>query len=77
MFFVAFKFLSIYGCCTCDFPLIGAPGLRGKPGPRGAQGVKGDSGGTVYTRWGRSDCPKSVKTQLYSGICGFVAKSTC
>jgi hypothetical protein len=41
--------------------------LRGEPGPTGTPGVKGDSGGTVYTRWGRSDCPESTKTMLFSG----------
>ena len=44
----------------------GAPGKQGPPGPRGVQGMKGGSAGTVYTRWGRSDCPKSAK-MLYSG----------
>ena len=40
-----------------------------RPGQRGLQGLKGDlggSGGVVYTRWGRSDCPKSAKI-VYSG----------
>ena len=54
------------------FISLGPPGKRGEPGPRGAQGVNGDSGGVVYTRWGRSDCPKSSKTtMLYSGITWF------
>ncbi|XP_028395406.1 short-chain collagen C4-like [Dendronephthya gigantea] len=52
---------------------LGPPGKRGEPGPQGTQGVKGDSvgvtGGAVYTRWGRNDCPQSVKTtMLYSGV---------
>ena len=43
-------------------------GKPGQPGPTGAQGVKGESGGVVYTRWGRSDCPISGNTSmLYSG----------
>ena len=50
------------------FHCVGPPGKQGKPGPRRADGIKGDSGGVVYTRWGRSDCPKSGKTtMLYSG----------
>ena len=50
------------------FYLPGPRGKIGEPGPKGAQGVKGDSGGVVYTRWGRSDCPKTSKTTLlYSG----------
>ena len=54
------------------FISLGPQGKRGEPGPRGAQGVKGDSAGVVYTRWGRSDCPKSSKTtMLYSGMTGF------
>ena len=44
----------------------GAPGKQGPRGPRGVQGIKGGSAGTVYTRWGRSDCPKSAQ-MLYSG----------
>ena len=54
------------------FLSLGPPGKRGEPGPKGAEGLKGDSGGVVYTRWGRKDCPKSGKTtMLYSGITGF------
>ena len=58
-----------------DATLTGPPGKRGEPGPRGAQGVKGNSGGVtggaVYTRWGRNDCPTTVKTtMLYSGVMG-------
>ncbi|CAB4037067.1 Hypothetical predicted protein [Paramuricea clavata] len=54
-----------------DAMLIGPPGKRGAPGPTGTQGVKGNSGGVVYTRWGRSDCPQSGNTtMLYSGVMG-------
>ena len=50
----------------------GPPEKQGEPGPRGVKGEKGNyggvTGGAVYTRWGRSDCPKSGKTtMLYSG----------
>ena len=56
----------------CVYHFLGLPGKRGEPGPRGVQGEKGNSGGVtggaVYTRWGRSDCPKSSKTtMLYAG----------
>lgn len=85
MIFACGCYISILAvnCCTSalyksmllGFLLIGAPGKRGEPGPRGTKGVKGDSGGTVYTRWGRTDCPKSVKTQtLYSGTYVFFCK---
>ena len=41
----------------------GSPGQRGPPGPR--------SGGTLYTRWGKSTCPQVGGTELvYSGIAG-------
>ena len=47
-------------------------GLPGHPGPRGPPGAPGPrSGGTVYTRWGRSDCPSTPGTRLvYSGRAG-------
>lgn len=56
------------------YTCLGPPGKSGEPGPQGTQGIKGDSGGVtggaVYTRWGRRDCPQSVKTtMLYSGNC--------
>ena len=41
----------------------GAPGRQGPPGPR--------SGGTLYTRWGKSTCPQVAGIELvYSGIAG-------
>ena len=50
----------------------GPPGKPGKPGLQGPRGQKGESGGVtggaVYTRWGRDDCPNTTNsTQLYSG----------
>ena len=43
--------------------LAGPPGSAGPPGPR--------SGGTLYTRWGKSSCPQVGGTELvYSGITG-------
>ena len=44
----------------------GPPGPAGVPGPPGPQ-----SGGAIYTRWGKSSCPEIAGTQLlYSGITG-------
>ena len=41
----------------------GAPGVSGPPGPK--------SGGTVYTRWGKTSCPDNIDTELvYSGLAG-------
>ena len=50
----------------------GPPGKPGKPGQQGPRGQKGESGGVtggaVYTRWGREDCPNATNTtELYSG----------
>ena len=50
------------------FTSAGPRGKPGQPGPTGVQGAKGESGGVVYTRWGRGDCPTSGNTtMLYSG----------
>ena len=62
-----------------NFP-AGPPGKRGEPGAKGPQGKKGESGGVtggaVYTRWGRKDCPTSSKTtMLYSGMFNDLASS--
>ena len=51
--------------------LPGVPGPVGERGPPGAQGEPGapgnnNRGGSVYTRWGRTDCPAS-STLLYKG----------
>ena len=41
----------------------GAPGRQGPPGPH--------SGGTLYTRWGKSTCPQVAGIEpIYSGIAG-------
>ena len=55
--------------------LPGRDGLGGPPGPPGPQGKEGQpgpkSGGTIYTRWGRSSCPTSKGAELvYSGYAG-------
>ena len=48
----------------------GNPGPAGAPGPRGLPGSAGTGGGrVVYTRWGKSTCPRSA-TLLYSGKVG-------
>ena len=47
----------------------GSPGLRGPQGKQGAQGPP--TGGTVYTRWGRTNCSNDQQTELvYSGRAG-------
>ena len=51
----------------------GPPGPPGKDGSRGEQGPPGtpSSGGSIYTRWGKSSCPEVEGTELvYSGITG-------
>ena len=53
----------------------GRDGLARPPGPLGLQGKEGPpgpkSGGTMYTRWGRSFCPTSTGAELvYSGYAG-------
>ncbi|XP_071830069.1 uncharacterized protein [Apostichopus japonicus] len=57
----------------------GGPGRPGRMGPRGIAGSTGQKGepgdetdmissrGTLYTRWGRNDCP-STSQLVYSGI---------
>ena len=54
---------------------VGEKGSRGSPGltgPQGEQGPQGPlTGGTVYTRWGRTTCPTDQGTELvYSGRAG-------
>ena len=50
----------------------GDPGLQGPPGPPGPR-----SGGAVYTRWGRMDCPAVSGTRLvYTGMVGGTYFST-
>ena len=54
---------------------VGEKGSRGYPGltgPQGEQGPQGPlTGGTVYTRWGRTTCPTNQGTELvYSGRAG-------
>ena len=45
----------------------GETGGVGPPGPPGPQGPS--TGGLVYTRWGRSTCPSTPKTELvYAGV---------
>ena len=47
----------------------GSPGLAGPQGEQGPQGPL--TGGTVYTRWGRTTCPTDQGTELvYSGRAG-------
>ena len=56
----------------------GPPGLHGKDGTAGLQGIQGEqgppgpqSGGAIYTRWGKSSCPDVNDTELvYSGFTG-------
>ena len=55
--------------------LPGRDGLAGPPGPPGPQGKESQpgpkSGGTIYTRWGKSSCPTSTGAELvYSGYAG-------
>ena len=55
--------------------LPGRDGLAGPPGHPGLKGKEGQpgpkSGGTMYTRWGRSSCPTSTGAELvYSGYAG-------
>ena len=47
-------------------------GDKGDKGDRGARGPPGlNSGGVVYTRWGRKSCPNNTGAQLlYEGIAG-------
>ena len=54
----------------------GKPGSMGLTGPKGAQGqkgIKGDkedrNGGTVYVRWGHSQCPSTAQL-VYAGRVG-------
>ena len=55
---------------------IGMPGLPGPQGVQGPIGPKGERGppgvaGVVYTRWGKSSCPRIQGTELvYSGLAG-------
>ena len=70
--------------------LPGVPGATGRDGKGGERGEKGDlglrgppgppgprSGGAVYTRWGRMDCPAVSGTRLvYTGIVGGTYHST-
>ncbi|XP_028411426.1 short-chain collagen C4-like [Dendronephthya gigantea] len=49
-----------------DSIVPGPPGKRGSPGSRGVRGPPGNSGGTVYTRWGKKTCPSGA-TLIYSG----------
>ena len=59
---------------------VGEKGSRGSPGQTGPQGEQGPqgagpqgplTGGTVYTRWGRTTCPTDQGTELvYSGRAG-------
>ena len=48
---------------------MGEKGDRGDPGLPGPQGTQGPpTGGTVYTRWGRTSCPSDQGTELvYTG----------
>ena len=50
----------------------GIPGSPGLPGAEGKQGAQGPpTGGTVYTRWGRTNCSSDQQTELvYSGRAG-------
>ena len=50
----------------------GLPGKAGEQGPAGPPGPPGPrSGGSIYTRWGKSSCPQVGGTELlYSGIAG-------
>ena len=50
----------------------GPVGIRGSPGPQGEQGPQGpQTGGAVYTRWGRTNCSSNQGTELvYSGRAG-------
>ena len=57
----------------------GFPGKDGKQGPAGIPGPAGppgpQSGGVIYTRWGKSACPQTAGTEiLYSGITGGTKK---
>ena len=53
-------------------PGYGMKGMQGLPGIKGSRGLQGPpgvgTGGTMYTRWGRTTCPSTPGTQLvYSG----------
>ena len=50
----------------------GPVGIRGSPGPQGEKGPQGpQTGGAVYTRWGRTNCSSNQGTELvYSGRAG-------
>ena len=53
----------------------GEKGMRGDPCLRGLQGEQGPqgpaTGGVIYTRWGRTNCPTDQGTQLlYAGRAG-------
>ena len=55
--------------------LPGRDGIQGPPGPPGQNGSTGppgqNSGGAIYTRWGKSSCPEVEGTELvYSGFTG-------
>ncbi len=51
---------------------MGEPGIQGPPGLPGIRGPPGlNSGGVVYTRWGRTTCPDTSGTELvYAGRAG-------
>ena len=46
----------------------GPPGEKGPPGPPGTLEIV--SGGAVYVRWGRTQCPSTGAELLYSGRAG-------
>ena len=58
----------VQGNCTVVVNATqGMPGLEGPPGPPGVKGDPGPQvGGAVYTRWGRTVCPKGA-TLVYAG----------
>ena len=46
---------------------MGSKALLDPPGPAGPPGPQ--SGGAIYTRWGKSTCPQTFGTEMvYSGI---------
>ena len=55
---------------NCTVVVNGAQGMPGPEGPPGPRGTKGDprpqSGGAVYTRWGRTECPQGASL-VYAG----------
>ncbi len=50
----------------------GSPGRDGEQGPAGPPGPPGpQSGGAIYTRWGKTSCPQTPGTEMvYSGMTG-------